>query len=288
MEIRVPATTANLGPGFDSCGLALNLYLTLEIVEKSNQWEIEHSIANLPKDASNLIIQTALSLVPDLPPHRLKMVTDIPTTRGLGSSSSAIVAGIELANILGDLNLSSEEKITIATKLEGHPDNVAPAILGELVIASYNEGRVMSVRSEFPESDIIVVIPDHELATSESRQVLPKNLPYSEGVAASSIANVMIASLVKGDMRLAGEMMMKDRWHEHYREKLVPLLTEIKALKEKFDFYGAVLSGAGPTVIIFVPKAESSRLYSYLSETYGDAGSIKKLSVDSKGVSVKK
>lgn len=135
MKIRVPATTANLGPGFDSFGLALNLYLEVEVLGESKTWEIEHDFTDLPKDETNLIISTLLDLCPNLAPRKLKMITDIPTTRGLGSSSSAIVAGIELANQLGDLALTSEEKVKIANQIEGHPDNVAPAILGKFVVA---------------------------------------------------------------------------------------------------------------------------------------------------------
>ena len=110
MKIQVPATSANLGPGFDSCGIALAKYLVIEVIKPQYKWEIVHHLGpEIPSDESNLLIQTALSIAPYLVPHKLKMISDIPLTRGLGSSSSVIIAGIELANRLANLNLSEED-----------------------------------------------------------------------------------------------------------------------------------------------------------------------------------
>ncbi|HFV3707736.1 TPA: homoserine kinase [Streptococcus pneumoniae] len=137
MKIIVPATSANIGPGFDSVGVAVTKYLQIEVCEERDEWLIEHQIGKwIPHDERNLLLKIALQIVPDLQPRRLKMTSDVPLARGLGSSSSVIVAGIELANQLGQLNLSDHEKLQLATKIEGHPDNVAPAIYGNLVIAS--------------------------------------------------------------------------------------------------------------------------------------------------------
>ena len=138
MKIIVPATSANIGPGFDSVGVALSKYLEIVIMEPSKDWFIEHDLGeNIPTDASNLLIKTALRVTSTIQPHRIKMISDVPLARGLGSSSSVIVAGIELANQLANLNLTADEKLAIATEIEGHPDNVAPAIFGNLVISSY-------------------------------------------------------------------------------------------------------------------------------------------------------
>lgn len=122
MKITVPATSANVGPGFDSVGVAVSKYLTIEVLEAANKWEVLHDLCDVPSDETNLLITTALQVKSDLKPHRIKMISDIPLARGLGSSSSVIVAGIELANQLADLNLSDDEKLTLATKIEGHPD----------------------------------------------------------------------------------------------------------------------------------------------------------------------
>lgn len=155
MKITVPATSANIGPGFDSVGVAVSKYLTIEVLEPADVWFIEHDLGDIPSDENNLLISTALQVKSDLQPHKLVMTSDIPLARGLGSSSSVIVAGIELANQLADLKLSDDDKLDIATKIEGHPHNVAPAIFGNLVVASYVDEHVNSIVTEFPELSLI-------------------------------------------------------------------------------------------------------------------------------------
>lgn len=288
MKIRIPATSANLGPGFDSCGIALSLYLFIEVLEPSDQWEIIHDLGNdIPNDATNLMITTALALAPDLAPHKIKMESDVPLARGLGSSSSVIVAGIELANRLGNLNLSQKEKIEIATKIEGHPDNVAPAICGDFVVACYfsekKTDKVSYVKHYFPECDIIAFIPNTELLTTESREVLPQSFTYSQAVEASAIANVMIAAVINGNLPLAGKMMEEDRWHERYRQKFIPHLASIRQLGKDEGAYGCFLSGAGPTVLILSPEDKTTRLMKTLQALDKNA-TIERLSIDREGV----
>lgn len=119
MKIIVPATSANVGPGFDSVGVAVTKYLEIQVCEEREEWMIEHQLGKwIPRDERNLLLKIALQIVPDLQPRRLKMISDIPLARGLGSSSSVIVAGIELANQLGNLKLSKHEKLQLATKIE--------------------------------------------------------------------------------------------------------------------------------------------------------------------------
>lgn len=286
MKIRVPATSANLGPGFDSCGIALSQYLSIEVLENADEWQIIHSLgADIPSDETNLLLQTALKLAPKLAPKVLKMTSDIPLARGLGSSSSVIVAGIELANRLGNLNLSQKDKLQIATEIEGHPDNVAPAICGDFVVASYVDGDVHYVKHHFPLCDVIAYVPDVHLLTSESRSVLPDSMPYKEAVKASSIANVMIAAILNGNLPLAGVMMEEDRWHEAYRRKLVPHLDKIRALGQEVGVYGAFLSGAGPTVLILSPEEKTSQMVREL-EKLPISASINVLSIDQEGIQV--
>ena len=284
MKIRVPATSANLGPGFDSCGIALSQYLTINVLENSDTWVIEHELgSDIACDETNLLLQTALKLAPNLMPKVLKMTSDIPMARGLGSSSSVIVAGIELANRLGQLNLSQQEKLQIATEIEGHPDNVAPAICGDFVVASYVDGKVHYVKHHFPQCDVIAFSPMTHLLTSESRSVLPKELPYKEAVQASAIANVMIAAILNGNLPLAGQMMEQDRWHEAYRKELVPHLYEIRRLAHEVGAYGAFLSGAGPTVLILSPEEKTNKMVKAL-EKLDSTAEINVLSVDTEGV----
>ena len=258
MKIIVPATTANIGLGFDSIGIAVDLYLTLTVVEPSNEWKIEHPFGEaVPSNQENLIIETALVVCPTLQPHYLVCESDIPMTRGLGSSSSAIVAGIELANQLGNLNLTPQQKVEWATKLEGHPDNVAPAILGGLVVATYDaKSQEVDYLQKEIQSDIqgIALIPDFELSTKASRQVLPSEFVYSKAVQASSRSNVLVAALWQEDWENVSRIVEKDLFHEPYRKTLIPFLTPVRTLAKEKEAIGTYLSGAGPTVMVLSSK----------------------------------
>ena len=288
MKIIVPATSANIGPGFDSVGVAVSKYLIIEVFGKSDQWIIEHDLGRrIPSNERNLLIKVARRIAPVIRPHHLKMTTDIPLARGLGSSSSVIVAGIELANQLANLQLSNTEKLNLATKIEGHPDNVAPAIYGNLTISSYVNGEVSTVVTKFPEVSLIAYIPNYELRTKDSRGVLPKELSYQEAVAASSIANVAIAALMKGDMVAAGQAIESDRFHEHFRQGLIKEFPKIKMLAKKNGAYATYLSGAGPTVMVLAPKDQSNMIKEKIEERQFK-GQVFELQIDCQGVRVEK
>ena len=286
MKIIVPATSANVGPGFDSVGVAVTKYLEIQVCEEREEWMIEHQLGKwIPRDERNLLLKIALQIVPDLQPRRLKMVSDIPLARGLGSSSSVIVAGIELANQLGNLKLSKHEKLQLATKIEGHPDNVAPAIYGNLVIASSVEGQVSAVVAPFPECAFLAYIPNYELRTRDSRGVLPRKLSYKEAVAASSIANVAIAALLTGDMIKAGQAIESDLFHERYRQDLVREFATIKKVAKKNGAYATYLSGAGPTVMVLADPDKMPKIKAEL-EKQPFKGKLHDLQVDTEGVRV--
>ena len=286
MKIIVPATSANVGPGFDSVGVAVTKYLEIQVCEEREEWMIEHQLGKwIPRDERNLLLKIALQIVPDLQPRRLKMVSDIPLARGLGSSSSVIVAGIELANQLGNLKLSQHEKLQLATKIEGHPDNVAPAIYGNLVIASSVEGQVSAVVAPFPECAFLAYIPNYELRTRDSRGVLPKKLSYKEAVAASSIANVAIAALLTGDMIKAGQAIESDLFHERYRQELVREFATIKKVAKRNGAYATYLSGAGPTVMVLAEPDKMPKIKAEL-EKQPFKGKLHDLQVDTEGVRV--
>ena len=286
MKIIVPATSANVGPGFDSVGVAVTKYLEIQVCEEREEWMIEHQLGKwIPRDERNLLLKIALQIVPDLQPRRLKMVSDIPLARGLGSSSSVIVAGIELANQLGNLKLSKHEKLQLATKIEGHPDNVAPAIYGNLVIASSVEGQVSAVVAPFPECAFLAYIPNYELRTRDSRGVLPKKLSYKEAVAASSIANVAIAALLTGDMVKAGQAIESDLFHERYRQELVREFATIKKVAKRNGAYATYLSGAGPTVMVLADLDKMPKIKAEL-EKQPFKGKLHELQVDTQGVRV--
>ena len=286
MKIIVPATSANVGPGFDSVGVAVTKYLEIQVCEEREEWMIEHQLGKwIPRDERNLLLKIALQIAPDLQPRRLKMVSDIPLARGLGSSSSVIVAGIELANQLGNLKLSKHEKLQLATKIEGHPDNVAPAIYGNLVIASSVEGQVSAVVAPFPECAFLAYIPNYELRTRDSRGVLPKKLSDKEAVAASSIANVAIAALLTGDMVKAGQAIESDLFHERYRQELVREFATIKKVAKRNGAYATYLSGAGPTVMVLAEPDKMPKIKAEL-EKQPFKGKLHDLQVDTQGVRV--
>ena len=286
MKIIVPATSANVGPGFDSVGVAVTKYLEIQVCEEREEWMIEHQLGKwIPRDERNLLLKIALQIVPDIQPRRLKMISDIPLARGLGSSSSVIVAGIELANQLGNLKLSQHEKLQLATKIEGHPDNVAPAIYGNLVIASSVEDQVSAVVAPFPECAFLAYIPNYELRTRDSRGVLPKKLSYKEAVAASSIANVAIAALLTGDMVKAGQAIESDLFHERYRQELVREFATIKKVAKRNGAYATYLSGAGPTVMVLAEPDKMPKIKAEL-EKQPFKGKLHDLQVDTQGVRV--
>lgn len=286
MRITVPATSANVGPGFDSVGIAVTRYLTIDVLEAQENWWIEHDLGEeIPSNEENLLLQTALQVAPDMAPHRLKMTSEVPLARGLGSSSSVIVAGIELANQLGKLSLSDEDKLEIATKIEGHPDNVAPAIFGNLVVASYVDQQTNHLVLPFPECALVAFVPNYELKTSDSRNVLPSEWTYKEAVAASSIANVAIAALAKGDLRVAGKAIEADRFHERYRQQLVAEFPQVKEVAHQHDAYATYLSGAGPTIMTLLP-VEHAEAFAKDLESKDLNGQVFSLKIDTTGVKV--
>ena len=285
-HIIVPATSANLGPGFDSFGVAVSLYLDLEILQPASEWIITHELDGLPHDRSNLIIQTALELAPNLEPHHLKMTSEVPPARGLGSSSAAIVAGIELANFLG-LNLTADEKIQIASRIEGHPDNVMPAIVGDFVVGANVAGQVFWKQIPFPDACFVSVIPKRELKTTESRSVLPKELLFPEAVQASSIANVLLSALQQGDLTTAGKMMEADLFHEPYRATLIPEVVQLRKIAHEEKAYGTYLSGAGTTVMTVIASEYAPALVERVKNEMPDC-LVHLTKVDKQGVRIVK
>ncbi|SFG53594.1 homoserine kinase [Sporolactobacillus nakayamae] len=264
-QIKVPGSTANLGPGFDSIGLAFGRYLVLDAT-KANAWAFHYidQPTFRPALESNLIYLTAKKIADEhkqtLPAYSVDVRNTIPLSRGLGSSGSAIIAGIELADFLLDLNLSLEEKSWIACRAEGHPDNVTASLYGGLTVSTQNQTRVTTVRLPAPTFDFVTVIPNFELKTSEARKALPETLPFKQAIEASSIGNVLVAALLTGDGTVAGKMMEGDRFHQPYRAKLIPDIDKITRIAKENGAYGTFLSGAGPTVMSLVDHDKSAHI----------------------------
>ncbi len=278
-SIRVPGSTSNLGPGFDSIGLAVNRYLQLDVFA-AEKWQF-HSrsseVIGIPGDEQNLIYQAAEFTAvqkgrsaSEMEPCEVFVSSEIPMARGLGSSGAAITAGIELADQLLDLGLTRAEKVRIGSLYEGHPDNVSASYYGGCVIGCHTSEDTKTVRAGVPDVDIVAVIPDYELKTKDARNVLPDEFTRPGAVAASAVTNVLVAAFFQKDWPLAGQMMEQDSFHEPYRASLVPELELARKVRDKVGAYSAVLSGAGPTVLFFVPKGGAAEVQETLALMYPD------------------
>ncbi|MBN6048379.1 homoserine kinase [Lactobacillus helveticus] len=231
MIIKVPASTANLGPGFDSLGRAVSLYLEVEVLNISDRFQVDHVMPDIPHDENNLIVKTALTVYPGLPPLHLQVKSNIPLAHGLGSSSSAIAAGIELANHFGKLNLSDKEKVKIGAKIEGHSDNSALTILSGLIVGTEIDNHFDTIKAPLPDFSLVALVAyvsEYNLPTKKSRNVLPAQLDFKTATHGSAIANTLVASLFAKNYQLAGELVEKDAFHEKYREQLVPELLLVR------------------------------------------------------------
>lgn len=286
--IKVPASSANLGPGFDSMGVAVDLYLTLH-VEKSDRWQFSSSVEelnDLPKDKTHFVAQVAIDTAKKygvvLPPLKVQMNSDIPLARGLGSSASAIVAGIELADAVGGLGLAIEEKLLLATQMEGHPDNVGASLYGGVVIGNYQQNEVDMLSFTNLSFEMAAVIPKEILLTKDSRNVLPDEFSRQEAIQASATANLLIAALLSGNLELAGKMMERDRFHQPYRRPLIPFYEDIEQAAKANGAFGAALSGAGPTVICFAEKGKGKQLSQSLQASFPNM-TVRHLSIDPLG-----
>ena len=285
MIIKVPASTANLGPGFDSIGMAVSLYLEVEILSISDRWQVDHVMPKIPNDENNLIVKTALTVYPGVQPLHLRVKSDIPLAHGLGSSSSAIAAGIELADHFGKLGLSDEEKVQIGARIEGHPDNIAPTILGGLVVGTELDKHFDAVKAPLPPYSLVAYVPDYNLPTKKARGVLPKELPLKTATRGSAIANTLVASLFTQNYQMAGELMEKDVFHEPYREKLVPELLKVREVAHQKHALTTYLSGAGSTIMTWIEDEHVRGFLSGLNK-HGLKAKTLVLHLDEHGVQV--
>ena len=259
LRIRIPATTANLGSGFDCIGAALKLYNEFEIeFVKTGSLTVEirgEGKKSLPAGKNNIIISTINEV---LKAHKynkpvnahILIKNNIPVARGLGSSATAYLAGAITANKLLKNKLSNRELLSIVAKKEGHPDNAVPSLLGGICIASCDNDFNCRWERLIPPKDIKVVIgiPEFELSTKKARNILPDKIPIKDAVFNMSRVALLTLALLQKKYELLS-VAMEDRLHQPYREKLVPGLREIINKTRAAGAYGAALSGAGPSVI---------------------------------------
>ena len=287
VSVKVPASSANIGPGFDCLGVALPLYNTITIEETvlpgtgieinmlSDSDTIDDlAFENIPKDENNIVykaVEMLYNSIGQVPSElKINIQSQIPIARGLGSSSSVIVGGLLAANKLLGEPADTTALLAIAIEVEGHPDNVAPAILGGFVLSNReDDGTISYCKFDWPQEwDLTVCIPDFELTTEIARSVLPKDVPMQDAVFNAKHLAMLVHAINTKDSALM-KRALQDRLHQQYREKLVPGMKEIvEVFKHEDNVLGCVLSGAGPTLLVISHKYDLDKIKSTVKDIW--------------------
>ncbi len=292
IKVKVPATSANLGPGFDTLGLALNLYNTFSFEEKLEGLEIngcDPSYANEKNLVYTSMLKTFDKIGYKPKGVRIDMNTDIPISRGLGSSAACILGGVIGANELAKVYLSKEEILDIATEIEGHPDNIAPALFGGLIVSVMKDNNIYYDKINIANGiKFVALIPDFTLSTTKAREVLPSTISYKDAVYNVGRVSLLLSALSNGRFELL-KVALEDRLHQPYRKKLIPRFDEILNKCYELGCLGAYLSGAGPTLMVIIKDNDMSftiKIKTYLNSINYN-WDVKELNLDLDGVSIK-
>ncbi len=308
VSVKVPATTANIGPGFDCLGMALPIYNTITIEETvlpGTGIEInviaesaaidELSLEHIPLDENSLVYKAVELLYNSIgqTPSELKINihSNIPVARGLGSSASVIVGALIAANELLGKPADEVALLSIACEIEGHPDNITPAIVGGLVLSSQeDDGSVIYRKLNWPtEWAISVCVPDFELSTDIARSVLPKEVPMKDAIFNAQRLGMFIQAVNTKDAELM-KLALKDRLHQPYRMKLVPGLDKIMDNLRHIDsVLGCVLSGAGSSILVISEKNDLDKIRGIVKDTWTDQNiksDIKTLNIEQTGAQI--
>jgi homoserine kinase len=284
--VRVPASSANLGPGYDVLAAAVSLFLEVE-VEESGEFSFDPGGLDLPLDRGNLMVRAFETLRPaDGISFRLR--SEIPLARGLGSSAAAIVAGLLAADHLYELALSREEVLARASEIEGHPDNVAAAIYGGFVVCGRGEdGGPSAARFDPPgELEAIAVIPPDEVSTTSAREAVPHEVPIKDAVANVAAAAQLVLGLETADLDLVARGL-SDRVHQERRRHLYPRSMEIVDSARELGALGATISGAGPTVLVWCHYEQTGGVLSALARQTDGWATVSRVPFESQGADVK-
>lgn len=291
LTIKVPATSANLGPGFDALGLALDLWneSTVELADDFSVYIEGEGKGRLSQGQSNMILRAAHKLAEragkKLPPCIVRCVNHIPAGSGLGSSAAATLTGLLAANVLTEAKLAQNEILNFALELEGHPDNVAPALMGGLVVSTVSERNVIARKLPIAPVHVTIVLPDFHFPTKEARNSLPKQVKIKDAVHNISRAVLLTEAFRTGDLTLLAEAMT-DVLHQPYRLPLIPGAREaMQAMKA--EGAAVALSGAGPSLIAF-SNIESNAGYAakHAFQKAGLAARVFRLGISSRGAEI--
>jgi homoserine kinase len=275
IKIRVPATSANLGPGFDCLGMALDVWneIAFEPAEKLTHHVIGEGAEKLNKGSRNLLTKAYAHLHEACGrPARgvtIKAHNYIPMSSGLGSSAAAIVAGLFGANEMLGNPVDVNGLLKLATEMEGHPDNVAPALLGGLVVSVMKQDEIITRRYEVPALTVVIVKPDVEWLTKTARAVLPKSVSRADAIHNIGRTTLVVDALRNGDLNLLRQVM-EDRIHQPYR--LRHISGGMAAYKCARQFGAAALSGAGPSIIAFVPPENAEKAKAEIQSIFEERG----------------
>ena len=301
IRVRVPGTSANLGAGFDTLGLACNIYNELELTlthAPGLSFSIEgEGAGRIPEDERNIVWRSVRLLLERAHRDReyrgaiIRMKNDVPLSRGLGSSAAAIVAGLKAANALLYNHFNRREILHLATEIEGHPDNVAPAIFGGFTVST-TKGRHVDTFAFLPRLRLrfVVAVPDFYLPTKKAREVLPETVPRADAIFNIGRASMLIASLMKGSPQFLRHAL-DDALHQPYRAKLIPGMYDVFRAAREAGALGTVLSGAGPCLIAFALEHDHQEeaIGQAMQEAFAQHGvqaEIKQLGLDTKGAHI--
>jgi len=282
--VKVPASSANLGPGYDVLAAALALYLELE-VEEVGSFSVEAEGLSVPLDRSNLCVRAFESLrSADGIAFRIR--SGIPLAAGLGSSAAAIVAGLLAADHLYELAQEPEDVLVKAAEIEGHPDNVAAALYGGFVVCANQDGTLTSTRLDPPQGvEAVVVIPGEQVPTEEARKAIPEQVPLADAVANISAASELVLGIQRSDLTLIGRGL-SDRLHQPHRAHLYRRSMEIVEEAPRMGAIGATISGAGPTVLVWTFWQSTGEVMKHLSERVGDWAEVRRVPFSPTGADV--
>lgn len=294
IRVKVPATSANMGPGFDCLGVAVGLYNQIEVEETESGIEIVQMgtyTKNIPlKD--NLVYK-AMCEVFDKTGKRpdglkIKINTSIPATRGLGSSAACIVGGLVAANTIYGM-LGPDDILAMASKMEGHPDNVVPCFTGGMAAAYYNGDRVFYSKFTMPEDiKLAVLYPERPLETKKSRRVIPESVSHKDASFNAAHTALIVSAIAKRDYSLLREAM-EDKLHQPYRAEIVEKMNDIFKLYDKAGTYSRYLSGSGPSVAAVIPAKREEKIRGIVSSWALQNGfNYDILGFDNRGCSVEK